>query len=236
MEKVFENYREAFMYHLDHEDTIIGMPNPNNKVHRVFICDMCGMEAWGSHTSKHCPDCNVKLRLQQRADYCEKRKKKRAEAYKPTEPGGRIKWDETNLTKEIIREINESEAARERRECVNEWNQIHCCPFFEGSAGSVKCFYCMRGINYAGASTLSNRRCPNNPIASDGSRYIQRAAYGKNPNGSHGVRPGKRYDVADNMPQHLKVQLVERMQKLGRQLYLWSNGHVDITPEPDSNS
>lgn len=236
MEQVFENYKAAYLYHLDNEDTIEGEPDPNNKVHRVFNCVTCGQLTWGSHTSKYCTACKAKARIEQREAYIQRRKERKAAEYKPVSPGSRIKNSEIKLDEFLEQAVTESEARREKREAICEWNAAHCCPFFEGCNSSVKCFYCQRGINYAGAETVSNRRCPNNPIATDGSRYIQRAAYGKDSNSTHGLRPGERYDVADNMPQHLKVQLVERMQRMGRTIYLWSNGHVDITPDPDSNN
>lgn len=237
-EKVFATYKEAYMYHLDNEDVILGEPNPNNKLNKVLTCDICGKLTWGSHTSKHCqsPDCVKKVKRDRRKKYNDKCRAAKQAEYKPPTLGGWLTWDDTNMDDTIKQILTESEAKRERSEAVAEWNAAHCCPFFEGSKDSLKCFYCKRGINYAGASTLSNRRCPENPIATDGSRYIQRAAYGKNSHSTHGIKPGKRYDVFDNMPQHLKVQLVERMQRLGREVYLWSNGHVDITPEPDSNN
>lgn len=239
----FKTFKEAYMYHLENEDTLVGEPDIKRKVNAVAKCVYCGSMFWGNHSSRHCPsvECTKKAQKISRDAFRARKRELKESSYRPVAMGYRVEWEEmkektTNL--EIVeRAIADSDEIRERKETINEWNARHCCPFFEGSEhGSLKCFYCMRGINYAGAETVSNRRCPKNPIATDGSRYIQRAAYRKDSHSAIGIKPGKRYDVLDNMPQHLKVELVERMRKLGREFYIWNNGHVDVTPDPDSNN
>ena len=239
----FVNFKDAYAFYLETEGLIVGQPNPNNKVHKVFKCINCGRPAWGSHTSKYCDECKdeqyeiYKARTYaKRAQLRAERKAKKLEI-EPQDAYSRISWEEIAAANPLVEKaIKESDAVIQRKQAIAEWNERHCCPNF-GSKGSIDCFYCMRGKVYGTAATnVSNRRCPNNPIATDGSRYIQRAAYRKDANGVVIPGSGKCYDVLDNMPQHLKVQLVERMQSLGRQFYIWSDGHVDITTEPDSDS
>ena len=234
--EVYRTFKEAYAHHLEIEDVVKGEPSIKRKLNAVVTCRYCGQQFWGSHTSEYCADCKEQAIKKWHHDWHQKHKKY-SEARTSDKKHSQFNWDqmpETELAKKII---EESDAVRERKETIAEWNAAHCCPFFEGYGhGSQKCFWCMRGVNYAGAKTVSNRRCPNNPIATDGSRYIQRTAYRKDANGNKLPNAGKRYDVADNMPQHLKVELVQRMQKLGREYYLWSDGHVDITPDPNSNN
>ena len=235
---IFKNYNEAMQYHMDHEELLVGEPDYKRVINVVTTCRYCGRTFWGSHTSEYCHDCRKYAVRDSRKKYAAERneeKRKLKEAQGPTIQ--RVKWDEMNLDNKALQACMESDSIKARKASINEWNERNCCPLFNGYNQSVACFYCMRGVNYgAPAETVSNRRCPNNPIATDGSRYIQRAAYRKNTAGLGIIEEGKRYDVLDSMSEQFKVQLVERMRKLGRTFYIWSNGHVDITTDPDSNS
>lgn len=235
--KSFASFKEAYSYHLENEDTIAYEPSHTAKVNTVIKCKYCDIQYWGNHTSKYCPDCKTKAKRESYEIYKEKQKAIRAQeraAVKEVKLD-RVKWDEMPASKIVDAAIADCDAVREKKAAVAEWNERHCCPLY-GCKGSVMCYECMRGKNYAAdPSSLSNRRCPDNPIAQNGERYIQRAAYRKNPDGTVWAGSCKRYDVLDNMPQHLKVELVERMRKMGREFYIWSNGHVDTTPDPDSN-
>ena len=122
-----------------------------------------------------------------------------------------------------------------RKQYMN-YNEAHTCPYADRQGKSLVCQACMRGESYGGFKNVSARRCFDNPISPTGERYILRATHRKDSDSFGSIQAGQKFDVADYMSEHAKVQLVKRMQAMGRELYLWSNGHVDITPEPDSNS
>lgn len=237
----FPDYDHALQWAVNN-DWVEGKPNPNNKVITVFKCDVCGKYSWGSHTSKHCEECRIRIADEQtRQSRLRARKRKQEKKEKLRSVWdvsyGRIKYaDMGNKFNISYQSLIKAEKVEQENVRLIKWNEEHTCPLADSYGRSVQCFYCERGLNYAGAQNLSERRCPNNPISPDGTRYIQRTKNRKDSNGTYSGKGIWSYDVADCMPQHLKVQLVERMRKMGRKLYLWSNGHLDVTPEPDSNN
>ena len=56
---------------------------------------------------------------------------------------------------------------------IMNWNEEHTCPMW-GSKSWV-CHECQKGLTYRGTKDVSSRRCPDHPVAADGSMYIFRA-------------------------------------------------------------
>lgn len=237
---VFESYDSALKWAMNN-DWVNGKPDPNNKVITVFKCDVCGEYWWGSHSSKHCPKCRVAVSHEQTKRSRERQRMKKMMENEARGAKGYIGYtriaycDMDQKFQLSMKAVLKAEKIEAENKKLLAWNEEHTCQFADCGGRSVQCFNCMRGKSYAGFTNLSDRRCPDNPISPTGARYLQRTKNWKNPDGTKCSSGIKTIDVADNMPQQLKVQLVERMRKMGRELYLWSNGHLDITPDPDSD-
>ena len=236
----FDSYDEALKWAIDN-DWVKGRPNEQAKKLVVFKCDWCGEYSWGVHTSKHCLECRKAVAHDQTRKSRERAKMKR-QMIKESKSSdsyvgfGRIAYcDMDQKFATSFEAIQRHEAVERENAKLIKWNNEHTCPLADNNGRSVQCFYCMRGLPYAGATNLSDRRCPDNPISPTGARYIQRTKNWKDTDSLVSHPRARFVDVADSMPEQLKVQLVERMRKVGRELYIWSDGHVDITPEPDSN-
>ena len=93
---------------------------------------------------------------------------------------------------------------------VLQENERHCCSFYHGDCNNIICQACMQGRNVIDVptATLSNRRCPNHPIAQDGTRYIFRAAYRKDPNRPDSFIGGERYYVGC-VPEYFKIPVAK---------------------------
>ena len=223
----FPNYESALEYAVSHTE-IKGAPNPNATSWCVVVCSECGELTWGLHRTIVCKDC--------KKTHTQKVMKRNRENYKRNpEPAVFERGLYTAIQKAKV--AGKISAEKIRRAAV--WNEEHSCPLGGSESNcerSVKCFFCLRGKDYAGPANLSERRCCYNPISVNGVRYVQRATNRKISNSGDIICEGEKFDVADNMSQFAKEKLVERMHDVGREFYLWSNGHLDITPEPDSYS
>ena len=230
-ERRFQSYEKALDFAVT-EINILGAPDPDATSWVIKFCQKCGKPTWGLVTTRYCKECAERVKQTSRKKYYDEHHNT-----KQRESLSRIPYA---LMSEAIRiKLYKSEQqdkiVQKRRE-IYEWNEEHTCPFDDCNTHSVICQACLRGKSYAGFTPVSGRRCANNPISPTGDRYILRAKDWKNANSTHGLYTGQQYDVADYMSEHSKVELVQRMHKMGRELYLWSDGHLDITPEPDSNS
>lgn len=230
-ERRFDSYKQALEFAVK-QITILGAPDPDATSWVVKFCEKCGKPTWGLVTTRYCKECSERVKQASRKKYWQEHK-----STKPTVSLARVPYTlmSENMRMTLYKSEQQDKLVQKRKEIFN-WNEEHTCPFADCNGNSVVCFNCMRGKSYAGFTSVSGRRCANNPISPTGDRYILRAKDWKDSNCAHGLYTGQQYDVADNLSEHAKMELVQRMSKVGRQLYVWSNGHVDNTPDPDSNS
>ena len=86
-----------------------------------------------------------------------------------------------------------------------------------GCKGSLVCACCKRGINYVtGTKDVSSRRCPDHPIAGDGSRYIFRTTHGQNTDDNKRAKT-MWYRIGDS-PEFSTVRVERRVQRVGSEV------------------
>lgn len=216
-QRTFYSQQAALEYAKEHPE-IKGSPK-NARFKSVRACMYCPTLFWGTAATHTCPECRAKEDNIDVDMYIDTESE-----YKP-----RV-TPNTNVSIQPKKETKEERQARLRADAnrtVFEENKRLCCEYYDGVCNSTICKACMKGVSLLnGTKTVSSRRCPENPIATDGSRYIQRATYRKDTDNSDSNSTKSYYDYADNLPEHLKVQLVKRMQRMGRDIQLCSDGHV----------
>ena len=216
-QRTFYSQKAALEYAAEHPE-IKGSPK-NARFKSVRACYYCPTLFWGTAATHTCPDCRreqANIDVDSYIDIPKSHKRKRTQS--TSTPIHIEKESEEDRLKRKVEEANRT---------VFEENQRLCCSMYDGKCNSTICKACMKGVSLlSGAKTVSSRRCPENPIATDGSRYIQRATYRKDTYCPDSNSSGMYYDYADNLPEHLKVQLVQRMQRMGRDIQLCSDGHV----------